>query len=39
MVKDLRTGFETSDARGVLDGDLNGLMRAALTRKTEENHA
>lgn len=30
MVKDLRTGFETSDTDGVLDGDLNGFMRAAL---------
>ena len=34
MVKDLRTEYETSDTRGVLDGDLNGLMRAALTQKT-----
>ena len=23
MVKDVRTGFETSDTQGVLDGDLN----------------
>ena len=30
MVKDLRTGFETSDTGGVLDGDLNGFMRASL---------
>ncbi|BDY15847.1 peptide chain release factor 2 [Sulfitobacter pontiacus] len=30
MVKDLRTNFETSDTKGVLDGDLDGLMGAAL---------
>ncbi|MCB1337034.1 MAG: peptide chain release factor 2, partial [Maritimibacter sp.] len=30
MVKDLRTGFETSDTAGVLDGDLDGLMAATL---------
>ncbi|GKY87683.1 peptide chain release factor 2 [Sinisalibacter aestuarii] len=30
MVKDLRTGFETSDTAGVLDGDLDGLMGATL---------
>ena len=30
MVKDLRSGFETSDTGGVLDGDLNGFMRASL---------
>jgi peptide chain release factor 2 len=28
MVKDLRTGYETSDAEAVLDGDLDGLLRA-----------
>jgi peptide chain release factor 2 len=30
MVKDLRTGFETSDTQGVLDGALDGLMAATL---------
>ncbi|MAX74269.1 MAG: peptide chain release factor 2 [Nioella sp.] len=30
MVKDLRTGYETSDTSGVLDGDLDGLMAATL---------
>ncbi|MGR3484737.1 MAG: peptide chain release factor 2 [Paracoccaceae bacterium] len=30
MVKDLRTGFETSDTGGVLDGSLDGLMAATL---------
>jgi peptide chain release factor 2 len=33
MVKDLRTGFETSDTQGVLDGDLDGLMAATLAQK------
>ena len=33
MVKDLRTSFETSDTKGVLDGDLNGLMAATLAMK------
>ncbi|PWJ12145.1 peptide chain release factor 2 [Jannaschia seohaensis] len=30
MVKDLRTGYETSDTSGVLDGDLDGLMASVL---------
>ena len=30
MVKDLRTYHETSDTKGVLDGDLDGLMAATL---------
>ncbi len=30
MVKDLRTGFETSDTAGTLDGDLDGFMSATL---------
>lgn len=30
MVKDLRTSYETSDTKGVLDGDLDGLMGATL---------
>ena len=30
MVKDLRTSYETSDTKGVLDGDLNSLMAATL---------
>ncbi|EPX85770.1 bacterial peptide chain release factor 2 (bRF-2) [Rubellimicrobium thermophilum DSM 16684] len=28
MVKDLRTGYETSDTQGVLDGDLDAFMAA-----------
>ena len=30
MVKDLRTNHETSDTKGVLDGDLDGFMAATL---------
>ncbi len=30
MVKDHRTGYETADAAAVLDGDLDGLVRAYL---------
>jgi len=30
MVKDLRTSYETSDTKGVLDGDLDALMAATL---------
>ena len=33
MVKDLRTGVETSDTSGVLDGDLDQFMAAALAQK------
>ena len=35
MVKDLRTGYETSDTQGVLDGDLDGLMAATLAMGVE----
>ncbi|WP_371054833.1 peptide chain release factor 2 [Rhodosalinus sp. K401] len=30
MVKDLRTNYETSDTKGVLDGDIDGFMAAVL---------
>jgi peptide chain release factor 2 len=33
MVKDLRTGVSTSNAAGVLDGDLDEFMQAALAQK------
>lgn len=33
MVKDLRTGVETSDTQGVLDGDLDAFMAAALAAR------
>jgi len=33
MVKDLRTGVETSDTQGVLDGDLDDFMAASLAAR------
>jgi peptide chain release factor 2 len=33
MVKDLRTGVETSDTGGVLDGDLDPFIRSYLMAK------
>ena len=30
MVKDLRTGVETSNSQGVLDGDLDAFLEASL---------
>ncbi|MBO6772859.1 MULTISPECIES: peptide chain release factor 2 [Thalassospira] len=33
MIKDLRTGTETSDTQGVLNGDLDAFMAAALAAK------
>lgn len=33
MVKDLRTGLSTADTQGVLDGDLDGFMRAYLMQQ------
>ena len=33
MVKDLRTGYETSDTQGVLDGDLNEFMKVYLMQE------
>jgi peptide chain release factor 2 len=33
MVKDLRTGVETSDTGGVLDGDLDPFMAASLAQR------
>lgn len=32
MVKDLRTGFETSDTQAVLDGDLNAMIKDFLMK-------
>jgi peptide chain release factor 2 len=33
MVKDLRTGVQTSNTGAVLDGDLDAFMEAALAQK------
>jgi peptide chain release factor 2 len=33
MVKDTRTGVETSDSQGVLDGDIDAFLEAALAQK------
>jgi peptide chain release factor 2 len=35
MVKDLRTGTETSDSGGVLDGDLDRFLQAALAHRVQ----
>jgi peptide chain release factor 2 len=35
MVKDLRTGVETSNTRPVLDGDLDRFLAAALAARSE----
>lgn len=35
MVKDLRTGVETSDTQGVLDGDLDAFMAASLAARIQ----
>lgn len=36
MVKDLRTGFETGNTASILDGELDGFIKSALTEKTEK---
>jgi peptide chain release factor 2 len=33
MVKDLRTAYEKGNAQGVLDGDIDGFLEAALSHK------
>jgi peptide chain release factor 2 len=35
LVKDLRTDYETSDTKGVLDGDLDAFMSAALADRVK----
>lgn len=37
MVKDLRTGAETSDTQGVLDGDLDMFVNASLAARVKGN--
>ncbi|MBL4854553.1 MAG: peptide chain release factor 2 [Robiginitomaculum sp.] len=39
MIKDLRTGVETSDVNGVLDGDLDQFMAASLAAQIGEGDA
>ena len=39
MVKDLRTGVETSDTQAVLDGDLDRFMAASLAARVGEGEA
>jgi peptide chain release factor 2 len=38
LVKDLRTDFETGNIQAVLDGDLEGFIKAALTETTIKNN-
>ena len=35
IVKDLRTGVEKGNAQGVLDGDLDDYLEAALAQRVE----
>ena len=35
MVKDLRTGVETSNSAAVLDGDIDRFLAAALAQRIE----
>lgn len=37
LVKDVRTGFETSNVQGVMDGDIDGFIKAFLMEFSEEN--
>jgi peptide chain release factor 2 len=39
MVKDLRTGVEKGNAQGVLDGDLDAFLEAALAQKLGDTEA
>ena len=39
LVKDLRTGVETSDTSGVLDGKLDNFMAAALSARIDADNA
>ncbi len=39
MVKDLRTGHETSNTDAVLDGDLDGFIQAALAQRVGQDAA
>jgi len=39
MVKDLRTDVETSDTQGVLDGDIDRFLSAALAASVGKEEA
>jgi peptide chain release factor 2 len=39
MVKDHRTGVETGNVQGILDGDIQGFIEAELRRKAAGGHA
>lgn len=39
LIKDLRTGIETSDVQKVLDGELNEFMKAYLMENSRQEHA
>ncbi len=39
LVKDLRTGFETSNTQGVLNGELDPFMSAVLSQRAEQGEA
>jgi peptide chain release factor 2 len=39
MVKDLRTGVETSNTQAVLDGELDMFMAAMLAARIEDGEA
>ena len=38
MIKDLRTGVETSNAQGVLDGDLDRFLEASLAHRADSEY-
>ena len=38
MIKDLRTEVETSNTQGVLDGDIDMFLEAALAHKLNAGH-
>ncbi len=39
MVKDLRTGYETSQTQAVFDGDINAFIEAGIRWRHEQRRA
>jgi peptide chain release factor 2 len=39
LVKDVRTGFETSNVTNVMDGDLDAFIKAYLMEFSNNNHS